>query len=277
MADDKPRKLPVFGTVKRVWLFLFRHQREFWRIVWFPAIVWPVAAIFILYFPIGEDPYSITTIITWGIALVILFVPALTTWHRFVIEGQFPRSLLLRMKFGKREIVFLLILVAGKLLDTIVQKTVDFAFLGTDSSGLSEWIALAVILFVFAVLLRFCLLLPEAAIGEEFSPARSWKLTQGNGTRLFFSLILSVITVNVFTGILYLGSSFLLRALRSLSYNIDFYSSYYVDPYDFVWLTWFIVAEGLFVATFLSLCYRHLTGREDEAEPDGGVEATADP
>lgn len=273
------RKLPVFMSVVRSWLFIMENQGKLWRLIWFPLLAFPAIAIAHFHW-LERAATPHVAVASFVVCGALILIPALTTWHRLVVLGEFPKRFIDRLKFGKREIVFLL--VSGGL-NLIVDKLIGFAemlidghftnhaqtsvyFIRTLSDLQSLFLGLAISLLPFMLLPVF-LLLPRIAVGHSILRKEIWNISNNSYFRFIFSAVLFSITFAAFaTTLAQIVGSNLSYIIFLLPFRYTNFITYYIPDETFlILLPGGAVIGGVFIATFLSICYRHLQVRDDIA------------
>lgn len=126
--------------------------------------------------------------IAQNILTIIIEVPLLTSWHRFSLLARGQALPTMGFLFSFREIRFF-----GYLLLMSMSFMVPLIVVGAAGQKAGPAIAFLFFLLAIAVLWmwgRLGLVFPAAAVGDQVRLADSWRLTQGNGWRMFWLLIL---------------------------------------------------------------------------------------
>lgn len=317
--DDRP-KLPVITTVIGSWVFLFRHWRDLWRLLW-PPIVTTLAIFFaFLFTPMGISmlvgSQSDTIGLGWIVLAATLIVEALlvfyflavamTHWQRYVVLDDFPHRLRDRVKLRKWGLVFILLLLcigvffAGRSILTWKNPYlygVTHAVFPTIVRGdfaAHVLLSFALTAAILAFVLRISLFLPIVSTDAPRSLAQAWSVAKGNGLRLMSIVMLAAMSFWLPVHLVDIAYGYGMRLLYS-SAQLTLPSFYqFFEPLGAAGTVLYFIGStterlvsvalpvllaGVFAATVLSLCYRHLAGLENEglSETDSPDSATANP
>ncbi len=199
IVSKRPPQLQVRKTISRTWKLTFCHQRTFWRFLLPPVVVITVvsyAAFYYVMFVLGLEASHTPILVTGflaGIPMAMVTFRMATMWHRWVLLVALPEGIADSFKFGKREILFLLVFVIfgllfGGLSDLFAthiapllagsspESTLDSVSIDRRSNlpGMATMLVKGVLFFTFS---RFLILLPAIAIDKAMSVKDAWKIT----------------------------------------------------------------------------------------------------
>ncbi|MBL4836009.1 MAG: hypothetical protein JKY34_00405 [Kordiimonadaceae bacterium] len=270
------RKLPVMATVSEVLGGSFLHFFNLISIAWFPLILLfgvSLGAVYVtptMVDPAALNPSDMGEFL--GIALVAQIVQAFlytmiaVVWHRRVLLGENPTGPIY-LKFGKREIFFILyLLLIGVFAFVIVGGAFGLTFATASvGGGLIGTVILPVgyILFMF-VYLRSILVLPAVAVSQSKPLRTSWAITRGNCWRLFWGFFLIGLVALIVFAIVFIitglvsggGELGVQEYLKIFSEKSDMSTIMTFQVTSMVFSVYFMMV-GI---TYLSVCYRHLSG-----------------
>lgn len=184
-------RIPISPTVLDSWRLMIGHAPGMLRVTWLPALMvvileagsyWPVPerieSVFILLIALlAAGPYT------------VLFVP----WYRSVLSNKQPTGAagLWRMQTNHLRFLWRWILLGVLPLGILLPlELIEFS-----GSPLFETFSLVLIVSVVIgliyIVFRISMILPAAALGHVDRIDRSWKLTRGNGGRIFVIQLLA--------------------------------------------------------------------------------------
>lgn len=157
------------------------------------AMVIPLCAVIVISFgslllgDFGAIGDVTSTLLAW-LPFVLLGI----CWSRWLLLGEAPTKLTAAL--GARR--FLLSLIYSVLiLLAVVAVVVLVTIIVARNSDSIYFVAFMALVAFFAACWpasRLCLVFPAAAIDEGLSLAESWRMTEGQGSRLFFAAFLTV-------------------------------------------------------------------------------------
>jgi hypothetical protein len=178
----------------------------------------------------------------------IIEVPLLTSWHRFTLLPRNQALPTMGFTFTLREVRFF-----GYLLLMTLSFSIPFIVFGATAPAVGSAAVLFFFAAVVAVLLlwaRLGLVFPAAAVGDPVKLADSWQITQGNGWRIFWLMILvSLPFAAVMLALIMVFASIATAARDAATFG------YMTVPMVFV----AIMFAGISAAT-QAIVYRELTG-----------------
>jgi hypothetical protein len=258
-------KIPVLRTVLATFDVVRPATLLFARLFWVPLLVEILfnAATY-LAFPellVGDESLPVGLLqIAVSLLTVLVAVPGLTAWHRFVILGDGPEARL-RYSVAQEEwryaVALLIIVVLAAVLEIGVVAILPGQPPPSGSVGEDVWAGCIAILAIWP-LARWLLVLPAAAIGQPLHGREAERLGRGNQTRLWAVLMLAFVPfwiVDVVLQTVLVGSEDkTVEWTNALAYavlsSVNFYAALFVGGAAF------------------SLCYRQLA-------PLRSLEATA--
>ncbi len=199
MIDVPPvrpaRKLPVEVVVKRAFLFSWESR----HVLLMPFLIYAVLTILAELFVsqiAGVDDHGPIYLLT---AVEQVFAMAFAVGvHRFVLLGEAPAGLgFFRWDrhFVRYVLVTVLLFIMGVLAAIPAASVASGVGPGgvQGMGGATALFGLATLLLAMAILIRFVLLLPSAAIGDETRAKTLWEMTHGNGFRLMAATLMTVL------------------------------------------------------------------------------------
>lgn len=251
-------RIMVWATVAESYRFILSHPRDLLRVGWLPLI-----ALFGLNLLFGAfDPApaafdlaslapSLGNMALNLLAQTIIAAVILVAWHRVVLLGADQQPGSLAVRFGVRElryllawlmlsVLFLLLLIAAFALVVaagfaalVVLKTGLLLFGAGQVLALGasdQFVALQYASFLPAMLLatycasRLSLILPAMATDRRRSLSRAWRLSAGNGWRLALASVFVMLPAEL----LVVGVAFAARELlgTALFYPLALASSF---------------------------------------------------
>lgn len=198
MEKTRTIRIAVGALVGQSYAVMLRRWGTLLKLVWLPTIVLAFAGTVLLFMKMDLDKRLWTAVGFQG-AMYLLFVPAVTSWHRLILLG--PRSRL-EYWFGREEIlyvevlmgvgvaVYMFMLVSGLM---FAVPLICGAAWATANSGV-EWLyRLSAWLVSFLVVARFLLVVPAAALDRDMKMAASGTAMRRNVLRFaaayFFVLV----------------------------------------------------------------------------------------
>lgn len=207
-----PSKVPVFGSFGFAYREGIGKYATYLKVAWLPAVV--AAAVMTLPSYVMPhllsndgaqdqvaDTFSqffssefIVALLLATVLQVLLVIPLYAVWYRQAAMG--PEFALGGSKwpYGTRE-RRLLLASLFLFLCCVIFVAVLFAVLSTVATGALAFIVgfSAIVAYVYCIG-RMIPLLVGAAVGDEVSVSESWQITQGQGWRIFFSVLVLVIS-----------------------------------------------------------------------------------
>lgn len=209
------KKLPVLATIREAYGFVFLHLGAIIGLIWLPMILLTVTGFFVMKRfleamagvvasgnaeALGSEGLGPLFFMVASLLLVAMMsVPvtqlALGTRKQGALV-HFSFSItewrLFRSAVGLAGFVFLLLLMLGVAAGLMQHST-------GGPAAAARSMALLLVLFFAVVLylaIRFAILLPALAVNENGSLLpRAWKLTAGNGGRIFLVVISAIVPV----------------------------------------------------------------------------------
>lgn len=154
---------------------------------------------------IANQPGSIIGLLSLAIINVLVYLWIIVGWHRFVLLGETPSGYFPNWHGGRNKAYFLKVFfIALIMIIPMISYTILMgAFFGGDVlelglQGPSPLLFLIATLISSVVIsyvsLRFSMVLPSVAIGEEMSLKESWMITKASSISIVsISIILSVL------------------------------------------------------------------------------------
>lgn len=269
------RKLPVMATVSEVLGGSFLHFFNLISIAWFPLILLFGVSLGAVYLtPTMVDPTALNpsdmgeflgVVLVAQIFQAFLYAMIAVVWHRRVLLGESPSGSIY-LKFGKREIFFILyLLLIGVFAFAIVGGAFALTFAAASAGGGSIGtviLPVSYVLFMF-VYLRSILVLPAVAVSQSEPMRTSWAITRGNCWRLFWGFFLiGLVALIVFavvfsiTGLVSGGGFAMEGFVKILTGQADTSTLMLHQATNMIFSVYFMMVS----ITFLSVSYRHLSG-----------------
>lgn len=185
-------KLPVLPTARRVWGIVFGNLDVLARVAWVPALAMVLASLIQAALVRGPGPDGEGAGISLALILVqamiwVALVPAAAAWHRFIVLGDEPAARV-RYVWERTESRYLMTLLVVWMVSNLpfIAAALVLAPLATGLGGPAVSAAALVLLALafLMVLSRLALALPAAALDEDASLGRAWRLSAGNAWRL---------------------------------------------------------------------------------------------
>ena len=213
--------LPVLHLARTAWMTVFYNLPWVWKLGRIPLLLGLAAALVGVGAPFAPDGAPrLALAILRGVLLVAAFLawaPLVGRWLRFtlwVVEGKLP-DLTLRWQqpewltlawmagFAVASAVFLLVA-------SVAARTV------TAGPGLVTLALVALFCLLWlGLVLRFALVLPAAALGEQMDPGRSWNRTSPAPLSFLAAVVLAILPVLALEGVL--GAARMLLPVPALS------------------------------------------------------------
>lgn len=228
MSDEADiRKLPVWRTVKASYLVVFHNRNLAIKLAIVPAVLMALSPLLESYLWGGmtleqweqEDPTTSYYIIGTVLPLVsyLSTIPMLTAWHRLVIHGHDHSAPRIRYTVTQTETSYLglaAILYISYVVISAVLLSVSFFGLESSIDAVSTEISAlcitklyATIIMIctpiYAILLRFGLVLPATAIGQSIGFGESWNRTKNNTWQMLLSSALVIIPFTLLGDVIY--------------------------------------------------------------------------
>jgi hypothetical protein len=186
--------------------------------------------------------------IAQNILTIIIEVPLLTSWHRFALLPRNQSLPTLGFAFTLREIRFF-----GYLLLMSMSFTVPLFVIGAAGQGAGLAAGLLFLVLAIGVLLlwaRVGLVFPASAVGDPVRLADSWRITEGNGWRIFWLMVLISLP--------FAGATLLIAMVfGTIAFMTKDMSIYPLMSIPMVFLA--VLSAGIYAST-LSVVYRELAG-----------------
>jgi hypothetical protein len=192
-APTLPPVLPVGDLVRRSYGALLDNSDGLVRI----GLVWLLVplAIQVAATALGEGGLLLSLIADL-ISLVGLSAIAVA-WHRHVLLGEPLRGPIAPVN-GRvlKYLLFGLVVAIVAAIPGLVILTASSLISGSPGGALSTFALLAGAIAAVLVFARLQLVFPGTAVGDPVAGlGGSWRLTQGNGVRLFVGILLSIVPV----------------------------------------------------------------------------------
>lgn len=176
------RKLSIGATFGQAYSLTFGNLGLFARVAAVPfGLILAMNLALILF----ANPPKDWMVIAQNILTIIIQVPIFTSWHRFTLLPRSQAVPTMGFTFTLREVRFFGYLLAMSL--SIATPSLLLIAAGQQGNRLVALLLLVVVLLVWA---RLILVFPAAAVGDRVHLRDSWRLTQGNGWRIFWLQIL---------------------------------------------------------------------------------------
>jgi hypothetical protein len=243
-------RLNVAKVVYGAFLFPWRQRRAFARALAIPLVL---LATLTLSWYVGtrhlqDPPKWFGLFLILYVAYGALFSVFAVTCHRLVLLDTASVASRFVPRWSRRETRFLFFLAAVSILCTvaviapyILVLTLLGPWLGSSTESWPSWVSLVIIVPVYYLFARLCLVFPATAIDRKVDLKWTWRLTRGNGWRLF-----------VVVGVLPL----LISKTTELFYRVN------ATVFETVILTLLGIALFAVEIAALSLSYRELTKEE---------------
>ncbi len=202
-------KLPLFPTIIGSYRILFGNLGLYARLIWFPLIV--CCAFYSLKYFLengtatdSKELMNLLSMIMVGFLAFLLTIPAIVSWHQFIILGEYKNSVNFRLSFRREE--------WGYLIEFITFVIVFGFFLaliyGGINAGLSSIVQLGpshapsiegrIVLSLASAIASlpvsyFLVILPSVAIGKRASYRKAKKILKGNLLRVWAVYILAMV------------------------------------------------------------------------------------
>lgn len=182
------KKLPIAGIFFGAYALLFSRVSEFVRRLALPALMFTalmVSAVIGVF-----DGGSMMATYVFVFAVLIVSTLASVSVHRIVLLGTDSVPRFGRAVPTKREAKFLLLVVIGYASIALLSLLFSNVQFKTLTSNTTASAAFVVVLMGWLYLVsRLLLLLPATALDRMPDPRRAWRISRGNGWRLFLLLI----------------------------------------------------------------------------------------
>lgn len=229
--------MPVRATVAEAYQHVARSLGALVFLAALPAALRFAAEIFVwAAFP---APLSPLTQITMLMLTTLLMATFSVAWHRFTLLGEVNKQQVWQFVFERREALFFLyslVLMVPIMLAALSARAAP------EDGSLMPPILMGLAVFVF---LRLSMLLPAIAVDGDCDPRSAWALTRGQFWRLFATMILVALPVELLALLILVllssDTTVVLLLARAIAIVLEF----------------FITA---IVVTALSLIYRRLAG-----------------
>jgi hypothetical protein len=251
VSDQKPDPIPVIQIIRNAVIIPWRKRATmFWALL-STSVVLTVAH---MIAPLARQELgwisTLISVVLFGLAFALFAV----TCHRLVLLGDHSVPKYGLIRWSSRETRFVgwtLLIYLCAWVAAVVPSILAFQFIPYALALRPSWAMFAISFFAIIVLpaylfARLAVLFPATAVDERPSLAWAWKVTEGNGWRLF--LVVGVLPVALWLGPGYLVNYLVAHLLR-----------YAVIVYLLIYVTGCVLY--IIEIAALSLSYKHLTGR----------------
>lgn len=191
--------IPVSRTVLDSWRLLIDHAPGMLRAGWMAAILAILLEALVYWtFPdylasteqASPEPGIFPVLLT-AIPYTVLFVP----WYRAVLLGEQPVRGVALWRMQIRHFQFLWRWVPLGIAPLIILFLLEQATYSQTAVlvSLAEWLILPTGLATIYIVVRLFMMVPAAALGHVDGIGRAWRLTRGNGWRLFVIQLLAML------------------------------------------------------------------------------------
>jgi len=253
-------ELPVADIVKEALELLWQKRSDVIR-MFLPAIVILAAVDWASQYFFPQDPNAEVAVfhpeqLLFMLASLILSVLLATACHRFTLLPKEQWNASAIHGFGRHEFRYLLRAIQIGVICAVVFFAVlmlVMTLVGEERAMVAAAAAVMLMLYVWS---RLSITLPEVALGQITPLSRSWKLSQGNGSRLVVVVWLVPVVM-----------------------ALPFWLAFLVE--DRFGITSYLAAFGIYLTTLvslvmLSLSYRFLLDFSELEEPPA-LQATQHP
>lgn len=227
-------KLPVFGVIGESYAFVWNMQKAFWLLCMPPVVILAILsgvayALVVLfgdsnsaYFanPLHVDPQKGPenlgmTIFVWVVFLLIyaaVFIMYSVAWHRVYLQPSLSVSVREAYQWTWRQMRFLLTYIKIALMMiaiVLIPMTLSglFGAIGSPAGAFFAFVSVPAFIGAFWVYARMSILLPAVAVDRPMTIKQAFELTQGNGWRLFWIVLLVTMPVSFVSQIIVFGMS----------------------------------------------------------------------
>ncbi len=193
------RKILIGATFGQAYGLTFGNLGLFARVAAIPFLLIVAMNLAVAFFAQPKPPGWVP--IAEQVLSFIIQVPLLTSWHRFVLLPRERALPTMGFNFTVREIRF-----SGYLLMMTMSLSIPLLFVSaagqnvgaaaqnvgaaTQNVGAAVLFFLVLVIVLILVWSRLCLVFPASAVGDPVRLADSWRITKGNGWRIFWLTIL---------------------------------------------------------------------------------------
>jgi hypothetical protein len=243
-------RLDVAKVIYGAFLFPWWHRRAFARALAIPLVLLVTLTLswYLGARHLQDPPKWFWLFLILYIVYGALFSVFAVTCHRLVLLDTASVAARFVPRWSWRETRFFFFLAAVSILCTvaviapsILVLTLLSPWLGSSNESWPPWVSFALVVPVYYLFARLCLVFPATAIDRKVDLKWTWRLTRGNGWRLF-----------VVVGVLPL----VIKKIVELFYREN------ATPFETVILTLLGIALFAVEIAALSLSYRELTKKE---------------
>jgi hypothetical protein len=193
---DEPQGLAMLGTVRWAIGFVFHNFGSLLKISVTPFVLSVILTNLQNMIPL----FGLADLQGWGdplfsILILAALAPQATAWHRFALLPD-QRLRWCQFVFGRRELKFLLISLAGYLLTILV----GLATAALIAPMPQIWMAIQILaaLLVMWIMARCAMFLPAASIGSDLGFADYLRMTKGIAGRIIGVYLVAGILMTIF-------------------------------------------------------------------------------
>lgn len=179
------RKILIGATFGQAYGLTFGNLGLFARVAAIPFLLIVAMNLAVAFFAQPKPPGWVP--VAEQVLSFIIQVPLLTSWHRFVLLPRERALPTMGFNFTVREIRF-----SGYLLMMTMSLSIPLLFVSAAGKnvGAAALLFLVLVIVLMLVWSRLCLVFPASAVGDPVRLADSWRITKGNGWRIFWLTIL---------------------------------------------------------------------------------------
>ncbi|RVU33637.1 hypothetical protein EOI86_20990 [Hwanghaeella grinnelliae] len=193
---DEPHGLAMLQTVRWSIGFVFHNFGSLLKVSVTPFIL----TVFLTNAQKMIELFGIADLKGWGeplftVLILAVLVPQATAWHRFALLPD-QKLRWCQFVFGKREVWFFAISLAGYLVSVLVGLAAATLIAPIPDIGIA--VQILSILFVMWIMARCVLFLPAASIGSPVGFREHLKMTRGIAGRIIGVYLVAVILMTIF-------------------------------------------------------------------------------
>lgn len=193
---DEPRGLAMFGTVRWAIGFVFHNFGSLLKISVTPFVI----TVLLANAQRTIELFGIADLKGWSeplftVLILAAFVPQATAWHRFALLPE-QKLRWCQFVFGKRELLFFAISLAGYLLSIVVGLIAATLVAPIPAIGIA--VQILSILFVIWIMARCVMFLPAASIGSQVGFRECLRMTRGLAGRIVGVYLAAAILMAIF-------------------------------------------------------------------------------
>lgn len=256
VPDEARPGIAIAPLARRSWTAVIEHTLELVRLGAIPLLVLAALGTALLM-PEMSFKSRLWASLAFQAGMYLMFLPVVTSWHRLILQGPGPH---VGYRFGHEEFLYTEMLLGIGLMVSLFLLVSGLLFTAPLISGaswivgasLTEWTCrMFAWLMSFAVVCRFVLVLPAAALGKEMRIAESGFILRGNVLRFIAAYFLVLVLPQSLLWLVGDPSSWILRGNSGEPPLASALASFYVG------LAATLLFWALSVAV-LSLVYRSL-------------------